>query len=105
MSGRLNRYFHQKASWRKSASTFDDYGNPEREAPITIPCRIEKRITTTKNNLGREQTSTMICYIEPQEGIENAEDLMDGTINGLDIISAKEMIDAQGTIIGYEVSL
>ncbi len=105
MSGRLNKYFHQTASWRKSANSFDDYGNPEREAPINIPCRIEKRITIAKDTSGREKTSTILCYIEPQEGITCAEDIMGGAINGMDIISVKEITDGLGKIVGYEVSL
>jgi hypothetical protein len=96
---------HQKASLRLKTGT-DAYGQPELTSiGDMIDCRIEKRLTTTKDNLGRELTSTIVCYMEPVNGVTAAEDLIGGTINGMDILSVKEMVSADGKVIGFEVSL
>jgi hypothetical protein len=94
---------NQRAEWGRQSGV-SHYGQPQRTA-TTIDCRIEKRIRLTQDQAGRDVTSTMTVYIAPQEGIGGCEDLIGDTINGMPILQAAEMTDANGEIIGYEVML
>ena len=103
MSARLHRYLNQRAAWGRQSGV-NHYGEPQRETTM-IDSRIEKRIRLTQDQAGRDVTSTMTVYIAPQEGVAGCGDLIGGTINGMPILQAAEMTDANGKIIGYEVML
>ena len=102
MSGRLNRYLNQTATWSKRTG-INDYGEPVYELqsePLT--CRMEKRIRNVTDNTGREIVSTMTIYIAPDR-VESADKLAGDRIAGMTIQQVTELTDAYGTVIGYEV--
>ena len=90
----LQKYLNQTASL-EIKSGVDRYGHQSYSNAVTIPVRREGKIKLVRNTNGEEVTSTTTIFsttqIQPLDKID-----------GNEVINVSEMVNYEGTIIGWE---